>query len=377
MVVFATLGFMQLTWLSRLADIKSVLNLTPGQLAFLLLALAVGSLTGLPMGDRFIHRFGAKHTVWLAAAIALPALVLSSVSVTLDWPLWLTMLGLAPFGFGIGIWDVAMNYEAAVIEHASGRAIMPWFHAAYSAGAVATATLTAILIQTKIPLLAQSLAAVAICAIAVIWGTGKYGPSTASDTQASKQQAKPAKSPWREPRTLLIGVVTLCAAFIEGVANDWTAIGFLDGHKTSTFVSVLALSAFLTFWTAGRIFGTRALDRFGRLPALRVSFLLVITGTLVTVFAPTPIAFLGVALWGLGASLGFPVGISAAADDPDRAAARISVVATIGYGAFIAGPALVGFLGDIFGVLKAILVVAVLAFLALLLTPVTKKQELD
>ena len=69
---------------------------------------------------------------------------------------------------------------------------------------------------------------------------------------------------------------------------------------------------------------------------------------------------LGIVVWGLGASLGFPVGMSAAADDPARAAARVSVVSTIGYGAFLAGPPLLGALGDEVGTLDSLLVVAAL-----------------
>ena len=63
-------------------------------------------------------------------------------------------------------------------------------------------------------------------------------------------------------------------------------------------------------------------------------------------------------LWGAGAALGFPVSMSAAADDPTMAAARVSVVASIAYTAFLAGPPLVGFLGDDVGVLRALTVVA-------------------
>ena len=61
--------------------------------------------------------------------------------------------------------------------------------------------------------------------------------------------------------------------------------------------------------------------------------------------------------------------MSASADDPARAAARMSVVATIGYAAFIAGPPLLGFLGDHVGVLHALLVVGALALLALASVP--------
>jgi cyanate permease len=76
------------------------------------------------------------------------------------------------------------------------------------------------------------------------------------------------------------------------------------------------------------------------------------------------VAIIGVVLWGLGASLGFPVGMSAAADDPATAAARVSAVATIGYFAFLVGPPVIGFLGQQFGLLHALLVVLVLVAVA-------------
>ena len=74
---------------------------------------------------------------------------------------------------------------------------------------------------------------------------------------------------------------------------------------------------------------------------------------------------------------GFPVGMSAAADDPAHAAARVSVVSTIGYTAFLAGPPLLGFVGDQVGTLEALLVVAVLLVPAALVVPATRKQQVS
>lgn len=49
------------------------------------------------------------------------------------------------------------------------------------------------------------------------------------------------------------------------------------------------------------------------------------------------IAGVSVILWGLGASLGFPLTISAASDTGPDAPTRVSVVATTGYLAFWSG----------------------------------------
>ena len=92
-----------------------------------------------------------------------------------------------------------------------------------------------------------------------------------------------------------------------------------------------------------------------------------ILGLLLFVFSPNPpLAFAGALLWGMGVSLGFPVGMSAGADDPARAAGRVSVIASIGYCAFLAGPPLIGLLGDRVSVLRALTTVAVLLALAAL-----------
>jgi cyanate permease len=80
----------------------------------------------------------------------------------------------------------------------------------------------------------------------------------------------------------------------------------------------------------------------------------------------------GVALWGIGAALAFPMGMSAAADDPKQAAARVSVVSTLGYVAFLAGPPLLGFLGDVIGIRMALLVIGVPIVIALLLAGAAK-----
>ena len=172
-----------------------------------------------------------------------------------------------------------------------------------------------------------------------------------------KERRHPMQA-WLEPRTLAIGLLVLAFAFTEGSANDWLALAFRDGYDVSNAHAVLGFAVFVSSMTVGRLLGTRMLDRFGRVPVLRVTAALAAAGLLLVIIGGSvPVAVVGTVLWGLGASLGFPVGMSAAADDPEHAAARVSVVASIGYTAFLAGPPLIGFLADHVGVLKALYVV--------------------
>jgi MFS family permease len=172
-----------------------------------------------------------------------------------------------------------------------------------------------------------------------------------------------------DPRTILIGLVVLGAAFTEGSANDWIAIAAVDGHGVDKSLGALVLGLFVTAMTAGRLGGVVLIDRFGRVPVLRASFVLAAIGLLLFIFVPVVwVAFAGAVLWGLGAALGFPMGMSAAADDPATAATRVSAVAGIGYFAFLVGPPVIGFAGDHIGVLRALLIVLVLVLASLVVS---------
>jgi MFS family permease len=172
---------------------------------------------------------------------------------------------------------------------------------------------------------------------------------------------------WREPRTLVVGLMVLAFAFTEGSANDWIAIAMVDGHGTSETLGAIAFGFFVAAMTAGRMVGGTALERFGRVAVVRATAVIALAGLLLMLLGGSvPVALAGALLWGIGASLGFPVGMSAAADDPARAAARVSVVSSIGYTAFIAGPPLIGLLGEHAGILRALFVVLGALLLGLL-----------
>jgi len=374
LVVFAVNGFALASWMSRIPDIKQTLHLTPGTLSLLLLAVSAGSLIGLPLAGRLAHRYGAMTVVRLGLALAMSGELVAAIAVQFGGSAWWVVPGLLFVGLGNGVWDVSQNLEGTRIETALGKAIMPWFHAAFSAGTVVAALIGAALTALKVPIVIHIGVVVVLATVAVLWGTAKFLP-THGEEPLSEGATKPVvRSAWLEPRTLLIGAIVLSAAFAEGTANDWMAVAFVDGHQLSNAMGVVAFAVFLLFMTAGRILGTGLLDRYGRVTVLRVLFGMAIVGCLLVVFGPTWLAFIGAAIWGVGASLGFPVGMSAAADDPARAPMRLSVVATIGYTAFLAGPPLLGLLGDHFGVLRALIVVGAISMIAILLVPVTKPQ---
>jgi fucose permease len=259
-------------------------------------------------------------------------------------------------GIGIGLWDVAMNVEGAEVERRLGRTVMPRFHAAWSLGSIAGAAVGIPMAALHAPLLAHvgTGAVVSLVVVSVVSRT--FLPPTPEPEVATVR-----RSAWLEPRTLAIGVMVLSFALVEGSANDWLALALIDGYDARHWVGVAGFALFVTAMTTGRFVGPVFLDRFGRAPVLWGTSALAAGGVLLVVLGGASVVVgLGIVLWGLGAALGFPVGMSAGADDPERAAARVSVVSTIGYAAFLAGPPLLGQLGDHVGTLDSLLVVAAL-----------------
>jgi len=373
--VFGLNGLAVASWFARVPAAKDALDLTAGELGLLMLTLSAGAVLALPVAGMLATRLGAARTVATAGLSMATGLVLAGVAAG-TWG-WVPAVGVGLFavGFGAGCCEVAMNVEAAAVERRLGRTIMPRFHAAWSLGTVAGAGLGAVAARLDVPI------AVHLAVIAVIVGGGTLVAVRSflpGERAAAGGGAKGGGllAAWREPRTVLIGLLVLVMAFTEGTANDWLAVAFVDGHGVSEAAGAASFGVFVAAMTVGRTVGTVALDRWGRLKVLWATMAFAAAGATVTVYADSlALALAGVALWGVGACLGFPVGMSAAADEESRAPARVSVVAVIGYTAFLAGPPLVGLLGDRVGVLRALLVVPLLIIPALALVPAMRPPK--
>lgn len=165
---------------------------------------------------------------------------------------------------------------------------------------------------------------------------------------------------WREPRTLLLGVVVMAAAMSEGAANDWLALAVVDGFGQTESVGATTFGVFLASMTTVRLLGTRLIDRFGRVAVLRGSGLCSLVGLVTFALTPTLlVATVGAAAWGFGAALAVPIGISAASDDALRAPARVSVVSAFSSVAAMTMPPLLGFAAEPLGVRHALLLITV------------------
>jgi MFS family permease len=367
--IFLASGLSIATWASRVPAIKIALDVDNIQIGLMLLGAGIASIVGLSLANVVLARFGARSGMLVAMLVFAAGVGIIGVGTDVLQNYLVVVAGLVLFGLGNGAVDVMMNVEGAAIEKQTGKTILPLFHAFFSFGTVIGAGVGAaaagwginVLIHTVVMMVV--IAVIAFAAHANVPAREFTGDTAAAaDPPHWRERLHTALSAWREPRTYALGVIMLGMAFAEGGANDWLALGMVEGHGADQALGALGLTVFSVSMTVVRVFGGPLVDRFGRVATLRVLSAASAGGLLLFILAPNlPLVFVGAALWGAGTSLGFPLGMSAAADDPAKAAARVSAAATIGYISFLCGPPILGFISENIGLLNTLYILVVLA----------------
>lgn len=385
--IFFASGLSIATWASRVPAIKVALSIDNVQVGLLLLGAGVGSIAGLSLATLIIARLGTRTGMTITMVIFAAGLVVIGVGTDVVHSYGVVMIGLFLFGLGNGATDVMMNVEGAAIETLTSKTLLPMFHGFFSLGTVAGAALGALMIRLSLSvsthtiIMASVIAVIAVIAYANVPtnnGTPALIAEPAPGSSSWRERLSASLHAWTEPRTYGIGLVMLGMAFAEGGANDWLALAMVDEHGTTEATGAIGLATFSVSMTIVRLFGGPLVDRFGRVTILRCLALSATAGMLLFILAPTTEwVFVGAVLWGAGVSLGFPLGMSAAADDPVKAASRVSAVATIGYVAFLCGPPILGFISEHIGLLNTIYILVVLAVISGLASPAARESKSD
>ncbi|MER5185279.1 MFS transporter [Streptomyces sp. NPDC002896] len=376
-LLFLLAGIAMSSWVTRTPAIRDRLEVSTGQMGLVLFGLSLGSMLGITCSGRLVSRFGTRPVIawgtWLLI-VGMATVCVGSLAASVP----VVTAGLCAFGAGMGAGDVAVNVDGTDVERISGVNTLPALHGCFSLGTVFGAGAGMAATAAGVPV-HWHLAAVTLLAVglflyampAVPAGTGRAAPG--QPQEADSDGRHPAV--WKDGRLVLIGAIVLAMALSEGSANDWLPLLMVDGHGMDATSGSLVYAGFAAAMTLGRFTGTFFLNRFGRTAVVRASAVVGALGLLVVVVSDSAVlAGVAVLLWGLGASLGFPLALSAAGESGPNETARVSLVATIGYIAFLVGPPGLGFLGDHVGLRPAMLAVLACVACAAFLAPAVETR---
>lgn len=378
-VVYVCLGFGTSAWLSRLPDVRDDLGLTPATIGTMLLIASLGSLLTLPTSGPIVTKIGARASGRIGVLIWALGIVCAGMG-TQGASIPLATAGLVLLAAGNGLWGATMNIEAGLVQAAVRRTVVPVIQAMYAVGMLGGALLGALAAQMGLPLGAHLFGLAALELLACGTAVGFYltkdevaalapAQNKGDGGEASSNKAKGlTRVAWREKQTVLIALMVMSAGLMEGAANDWLNLSMVDGYGYSTAAASAAFAFFLLMMTIVRFASPRLEARLGSPKLLRITFTGAVVGLLLVAFAPHHLfAVVGIALWGIGSALGFPLGISALSVDPVMTPARVSVLSTVNYGAALIGPPLLGLIADHIGYHRALAFVALPVLLAIVL----------
>ena len=373
--LYLLLGITVATWLARFPAIRDALDLTAAELGRILLFGSLGSLATVFAAGGIVTRFGSRRVlVWSAWVFSVGAVLLGLGPTLGSVPILIAGVVLQSVSFALG--NVPLNVETVTIERAMGRSVVPHFHAAFSIGSVLGSGVGALAAWAQVPVLVQ-FSAVGIGAL--VWRMmaipASVLPVPASAVVVSRRGVglQAALAGWREPRTLLVGLIVMAAALSEGTANNWLTLAVVDGFGATEAAAALTFGAFVASMAGARLLGTRLIDRFGPVTVVAASGASGLAGLLLFVLAPgLPGALAGVILWGMGAGLPFPIAMTAVSQDPMRAAGRVAVVSAFASAASLAAPPLLGLLAESVGIRTALVAISWALALSILLARVVR-----
>lgn len=351
-LVFATESMLFGSWVAHIPHVKDTLHLTDAQLGMTLFALPAGLITMNPMTGWIVGRIGQVNACFWAALAFCAALLIPVTAPNV----YVLVAGLYVVGLCSALINVAMNTLATDVEKANDIVIMSSCHGMWSVGGILSSLIAGIAIANHVPPalhVAGILAFVVLCTVLV-------RPVLQSITVVPPEKSAAFVRPNLD--LLLMIFIGLAVAMGEGLAFDWSGIYLRDTLKTSSQVAALGFGAFSLTMTLGRFLGDAIIPRIGAKRWLLLGGLMAASGLVLAVILPyPPVALLGFALLGAGSSLGAPILYSAALRIPGISpAGGLATFATFSFVGFLAGPPLIGFIADAFGLAWGLLFVALM-----------------
>ena len=364
--LFFFMGICFASWAARIPDIQAKFQLSEGELGTLLLCLPIGSMLGLPIAGWSVHHYGSRIVILIcsfAYALTLPLIGFAP-------NLWVIAPVLMLFGTLGNIMNISLNTQALGFENLLGKSILASFHGIWSMAGFTGAGLGAGMIFLSFSPAAHYVV-VALLSILMILLSQKF---VINDKQAAGEEGGLVL---RKPDSLLlrVGLISFLGMMAEGCMFDWSGVYFKKIVEAEPELVSLGYVCFMGAMASGRFVTDKAINRYGKIPVLQVSGILIFLGLLLAVLFPSLYtAALGFLLVGFGVASIVPVSYGIAGRSKLYSpSVALAMVSTLSFFGFLVGPPLIGFIAEAFNLKISFALIAVNGLGILLLTSFGKQ----
>ncbi|MFE2943747.1 MFS transporter [Streptomyces sp. NPDC059255] len=350
---------------TRIPAIQDRYGISDGLLPLFLAAVPV--LAGV--GSVATEKVVARVRPGLVLRWAQPVVLLALLGVGAGDTVWQLAVALGAFGLSVGALDASMNMLGVSLQRSYGRSIMLGFHAAFSLGGIAGASLAWAGAHWHLSLLVSYLPVVVVLLPAALVGSRWYVDAGEEEEAEGTDGERAAGD--RTPvafRVLLPLCLVMCFAYIgDSTVSNWSAKYLQDVLGSSEELATVPYNAYMVTTLLGRAVGDLGVRRFGSVVVVRSGSVLAGAGFAVVAVAPGAwVGILGFTLLGLGLCVLVPQTFAAAGrlfpGASDAAVARLNVFNYVG---FLVGSPLVGALGEAWNYRGAMLVPMVMVLVTL------------
>jgi MFS family permease len=363
--LFFFMGICFASWAARIPDIQSKFQLSEGQLGTLLLCLPIGSMLGLPIAGWSVHRYGSRSVILIcsfAYAFTLPLIGLAP-------SLWTIAPVLMGFGVLGNIMNISLNTQALGLENQYGKSILASFHGIWSMAGFTGAGVGAGMIFLNFSPAAHYVVVALLSAVMILLSQ-KF---VINDKPAPGEESGLVL---RKPDALLlrIGLISFLGMMAEGCMFDWSGVYFKKIVEAEPQYVSLGYVCFMGAMASGRFVTDKASNRFGKVPVLQVSGLLIFLGLVLSVAFPNLFtAAIGFLMVGAGVASIVPVSYGIAGRSKLYSpSVALALVSTISFFGFLVGPPLIGFVAELFDLKVSFALIGINGLGILLLTTFSK-----
>ena len=360
-LVFASDSILFGSWVAHIPYVKAKLHLSDSELGLLLFAMPAGLLLMNPLTGWIIAKLGeARACFWSAVGMTV------SICIPLNAPNPAVLaVGLFLLGLNGALINVAMNTCATNLERARGIVIMSSCHGMWSLGGLLGSGIAGAVIALHVspPVHVMVMAGLVLLLTFILQPTLAQIPSS-SQSDSGEKTGSSFVRPNRD--LLLMILIGLALAMGEGAAFDWSAVYLRETLGASSQVAALGFASFSLTMTGFRFLGDAIIPKIGAKRWLQIGGVLAASGLLFAIALPyPPTALIGFALLGAGCSLGAPILYAAALRVPGiPPAAGLATFATFSFIGFLAGPPIIGFVAEGFGLYFGLGFVAVMLLIS-------------
>ncbi|MFJ5832501.1 MFS transporter [Streptomyces sp. NPDC093089] len=341
---------------TRIPAIQDRYGISDGLLPAFLAAVPILAGVASVATEKLVARVGPAVVLrW-----AQPFVLLALLAVGVGSELWAAAVALGLFGIAVGALDASMNMLGVSLQRAYGRSIMLGFHASYSLGGIAGASLAWAGAHWHLSLFTSYLPVVAVLLPVALVGSRWYvagGDGPAEEAGEGKGSGGIAF------RLLLPLCLVMTFAYIgDSTVSNWSAKYLQDVLGSSEELATVPYNAYMVTTLLGRAIGDLGVRRLGAAAVVRGGAVLAALGfAVVSVAQGAWAGIAGFTLLGFGLSVIVPQTFAAAGrlfpGNSDAAVARLNVFNYVG---FLIGSPLVGALGDAWSYRGAMVVPMVL-----------------